>query len=319
MTTRKLPVPASTVILAITVLIAFVGIASSTTIVSVISKSGIVLLSDSETSLPRGAHESQDTTCGFTTDTKKVFVIQDRWGISASDSACFHLKLPQTYQLGNLDFEFGPWIHNIERDLPKDISFSQFTKTIRDKFSELVPKLQVAVFMTSGGWGEPQNPAEMFESMTTFSITGYDNGIPRLAIIKCYVDWRTRTVLEPYIIPIQLRPIEVSTNFNYLGIYDAAANFLDGESYAHQQALLLDAKTFTKFFSHTPPTLDDSVAIARVLIQIEEKVSPNEVGGAIGGVKITPDGRAVQIAYALPKPKTDQKKNGTKTTSKGRN
>jgi hypothetical protein len=158
-------------------------------------------------------------------------------------------------------------------------------------------------------WGEPENPAENFERLITFSITGYDKGNPRLTVVKVYIDWNTKTILDAYILPIKLGPVEFGTNYNYAGIAESIADFLDGNSYAYKRAMAIDPQTFTNVFAHKIPTLDESVAIGRTLIQIEEEIRPDAVGGAIRGVKITPDGKATEVvASQLSESETAKKK-----------
>lgn len=278
--------------------------ACATTIVSVIGKNGIVMLSDSKGTRP-WAPAGEICRGG---DIKKIAVIQDRWAVAGSDWACFHEAVRFPDGSGDeVAFDFIPWIHELERGIPKDASFDQFVGTIRDKFSDLVP--QIEPFIAHGVWkrGEQQNSGNNFEPLITFSIAGYDSGVPRLTVVKFYIDWDTKTVLGAYLFPIKLRPVESGTNYNYAGISESIADFPDGNSYAHKRAIAIDRKAFTNVFDHGFSTLDESVAVGRVLVQIEEEIRPDLVSGPIRGVRITPDGRATEVIAALPKPEITKK------------
>lgn len=302
---KQLPTHFFAPVLIAVLLVTFCGRAYSTTVVSVINGNGIVLLSDSKTSIAEGGKAGRAMCQGK--DVKKVFIIQERWGIAASDSTCFQYIVVQNRERTAVSFDFPVWIHELESNLPKNISFDQFAQTVTDKFAELVPKLKIVV--AENRWGKPQNPGENFERLITFSITGYDKGVPRLAVVKFYIDWSTKTILAPHLIPIELGPINTGTNFNYAGMSEAISDFHDSESYAHKQAMAIDPATFTNYFSRRRlPTLDESVSIARALVEIEETIRPDAVGGAIRGVKISPDGKATEVDFSLPKPVAEQPK-----------
>jgi hypothetical protein len=133
-----------------------------------------------------------------------------------------------------------------------------------------------------------------------------EHGLPRLYVLRLYVDWGSRTVLKPYLISIQLDPR--ITNFKWVGVTDAAAGILNRQSYAYQEATNTYPKVFGNFLDHREVSLDDSVILGRVLIEIEEKVSPDEVGGAIRSVKITPNRKATELADFLLNPQPGIKK-----------
>jgi hypothetical protein len=132
------------------------GIAHATTIVSVIGKSGIVILADSKTSVPKGAIAGETMCRGV--NIEKIAVVQGRWAVAASDSACFdeYVRFVNGKEM-EVAFDFIPWIHELEGSLPKDISFDQFTHTIREKFSDLMPKVtSLCSKRCVGGTGKPR-------------------------------------------------------------------------------------------------------------------------------------------------------------------
>jgi hypothetical protein len=302
MPTQKLPVFFYATSLIIVILVNF-NQAHSTTIVSIINSNGIVLLSDSKSD-PVGIEREE--ICGSTTE--KIVIIQGRWGVAASDSTCFLYLWGENGRQEKLSFEFKSWINDFEGNLPKDITFDQLVQIVKDNFSTLIPKLQDRV--ESGHWSNQQFHIETFESLITFTITGYDRGLPRLSVIKFYIDWNTKTVLVPVVVPVRLNQAMTNTNFNMLGVFEAAANFDYRDSYAYKYAMTTQHEAFANFFAHRRvPTLDESVTIGRTLIEVEEKVCPNTVGGGIGGVRISSDGRASKVAYSSSVPNTLPKKN----------
>jgi hypothetical protein len=275
------------------VFFAFCGFAYSTTVVAVINKDGIAVLADSKTTSINGGL----TGCPSTTETRKVVIIQERFALASLGADCFHYAhVESEYELG---FELPTWRNELQGNLPKDVSFDQLAEITKDKFSELMPKLQIAI--ASGEWGEPLKPMDIFEPLITFFIAGYDNGVPRLSVIKFYIDWKTKTVLKPYLIPINLGPPELYPSFRWDGVTDAAANIQNPQSYAYKQAMATYPKTFSKFVSGGTLSLDESITIGQAMIEIEEKISPITVAGPVRGVKILPNGRATELADFLPK------------------
>jgi hypothetical protein len=298
---RQLHASAAAPLLVTVILVILCCAAHSTTVVFVVNDSGIVVLADSKATVPEG---QMDESCPPNTDTRKVFVVRERFAIASLGANCFHYaKVSRMYEVS---FNLSTWINDLQGSLPKDVSFDQFAGITKAKFSELIPKVQIAV--ASGYWGNPENSMDIFEPMTTFLIAGYDKGVPRLSVVKVYIDWDKKTVLEPYLIRVDLEPIEGQTQFKYAGITQAAANIFERDSYAYKYAMRTYPKTFGEFIAHRAPSLDESITLGRVLIEVEQEVSPKTVGGAIRGVKIAPNGRATEIADSLPKAKTPRKK-----------
>jgi len=96
------------------------------------------------------------------------------------------------------------------------------------------------------------------------------------------VDWN-RQVLSGAIRTL-LYPDSAISNYRVvsLGDREAIADFRNVKSYAHQVATTLCPETMRKIDNMTAyPTLDNSVALSRALVQVEENTNPDEVGGAI--------------------------------------
>lgn len=292
MPTRQLS--ASAPIVAIVTLIAWCTAAHATTVLTIINKNGIAMFADSKSNATNGEFSG----CPSTTTTKKVFLIQDHFAIGVLGMNCMRF-VGEGKEIA--DFELGAWVNDLQRSLPKDVSFDQLTAITKDKFSELMPQLQSAIARRH--WGKPENPFDNFESMITFVITGYEYTTPRLAALRFYIDWDTKAILKPYLQEIELDRPRRYTNLKWAGVTDALANFSNPESYAYKQAIIICPKAMNDFVSGQDVSLDDSIALGRALIQIQEKVSPNTVAGAVRGVKILPNGRATELANSTPLPK----------------
>jgi hypothetical protein len=269
--------------------------AYSTATTVIVTENGIVIATDSEVGLEQGMGEG---TIGHKVGTK-VFVVNGHFAIASLGKQFFNF-VHKTDDVSDFSFpyDFGAWIHQIEGGLPHEVSFDDFAHTVNIEVHKLIPELQTVV---SNGGLRPRNPVDIFEPFITYVIAGFQNGSPRLYVLKFYIDWETKIVLEPYLMPIELQPIAGHTRSYFLGITEAATNFHNPQSYAYKQAMATCPKAFQNIISHRPISLDESIALAKVFIKIEEQVNPNEVGGNIRVVRILPDGRANDLIDDLSK------------------
>ncbi len=129
-----------------------------------------------------------------------------------------------------------------------------------------------------------------------FVLTGYTSE-PVGCIMQLYIDWQTRTVLEPFQMRLAFTGRQAS---GHLGSANAAAHIANRESYAYKQAMALCPKALTDFlFRDSAITLNEAVTLVRVSIQIEEKIDPDEISGQIHLVEVLPNGRELKASEGL--------------------
>jgi hypothetical protein len=63
-----------------------------------------------------------------------------------------------------------------------------------------------------------------------------------------------------------------------------------------------------KLIAHETISLNETIAVARTLVRVEEKTNPNSVGGEVRIIKILPTGAASYLIEDLPKTGTAKKK-----------
>jgi hypothetical protein len=279
----------------------FCGRAHSTTIAVLEIKDGFVILSDSKETPER----SNQATCRG--DVKKIFIVQDRFAFFATGKACVHGTYRDNGVISEISYDInGAWVQELQNSLPKNVSLEQLVKGIKSKFSNLPPKLQGSITSRNLPHGDPLN---VFEPFLTLVIVGYDEGFPAICVLKFYVDWYAQRFVEVPPIAVDFQPSNRNMGFHIFGYSEAVTDILNPKSYAYGQAMTACPEAFGDFVSGRPVSLDESASIGRVMIQIEEKVSPNNVGGKIQGVQILASGKATELTNILTRlPKANTRK-----------
>jgi hypothetical protein len=270
--------------------------ARATTVVVLVSKQGISLAADSKEVFPHRGYR----------DVIKSVVIQDRIAIASLGCAEFEMFTSQ----GIISkYDFGAWMREIESKLPLNVPVDDFSAIVKDEVGKMIPQWQLAV---SSGKMQHNSSDQIFEPLVEYVIAGYRDGVPVLSVIQLDVDWDGKKVLGPYQTPFDLGgPIRNRLRLEAFGVTQAIANIMDSKSYANQEAMARCPKACGDLITgHGDITLNKTRTFARVLIEIEEKVSPNLVGGRVRIIEITPTGGAHDLtgADSLPKAKTGEKK-----------
>jgi hypothetical protein len=297
MLTKRPPAQFYAPILIMVCLVTFYGQAHSTTVAVLESKQGFVILADS-----KQTHTGPENTFCRGGDIKKVFIAQGRFAIAAVGNGCLYGTYRENGVISEVSYNIdSAWVQELQSNLPKDVSMEQFVKSTEAKFSSLVPKLQGAL---TAGYLQPTDLRNgRFETFIKFVIVGYDKGLPTVCILSFDIDWNTRHFAESFW-GGDFGPVDgLDMGFYAFGTAQAVTDILNPKSYGHIQAMAACPKAFTNFISRRPVSLEDSVSIGRVLVQIEEKVNPEKVGGKITGVQILPNGKATELSDPNPAPK----------------
>jgi hypothetical protein len=266
---------------------------SATTTVVIVSDKGIVVATDSRLVSPDKSVESWEA--------KKVFVVQNRFAIASIGKQRMGFSNPSIIGK-DLDYEFGAWVSEIEKSLPDKASFDVLVGVVYDKAGALIPEFQ---WVIDGAGIQPKNPLEIFDSVIEYVIAGYEDGMPRLSVVKFYINWDAKKVIGPYKVSLEPSgPIAGHTRIYFLGIQQAIANVLNSHSYAYKRAMALSPKAFNDYAFRRPVPLDECTAIAQTLVKIEEETNPKQVGGPVRVVNILPNGRAGDLIDDLPKTRT---------------
>jgi hypothetical protein len=273
-------------------LVIFFSIPSNaTTVVVITSDSGISMATDSK-------HVAKDVGLRIVgeRDFPKAVIVKNRITI-ACIYRCDYRFTPKIGE--EIKYGFATWVLNIERGLQDTVSFDDFVGVVNDEISKMMPKLQPPL---RGGAMEPERSSEIFEMFAQYVIAGYQNGIPRLTVLEFYIDWESKSLLGPYQRVIEPPSQVRGTNHAHsYGISEPHADFTNRQSYAYKQAMAHCPKALQDFIDSRSITLDETAALARTLVGIDEQTNPNEVGGMIRCIQILPNGRAQSVVADLPK------------------
>jgi hypothetical protein len=264
-----------------------------TTVVVFVTEKGIILSSDSKTTL----HNSDFSKSAGEIEQEKFVVIQGRIVVIAI--AVSDVKT----DFGH--YNFLTWMKSLQSQIPDHVSVDALADVIQKESASTFSKLGIADFVKTGAI-ENKTPADPCEMFTQFVIVGYQNGAPRVSKVYFYVDWNTRVFTGP--VKTLLYPDSDTSNYRVIrfGTQQAIADFLNRESYAHEQASAACPKAMTSIRNRIYPSLNETICLSRVLIEVEKSTNPSDVGGAVRTIKILPSGEAEEVTagttVALPKP-----------------
>jgi hypothetical protein len=291
--------PAAACARVIFILMVFFTESHSTTVVTLITESGIVVSADSKIRIERN---DQGLNIGDKEGTK-IVVIQHHLTIASIGKEFYTYRNSITHKSAG-EYDFAKWIQDIQGRLPDNVSFDDFVEIVKREIVKMIPVVQVAV----SGRGERQGNVNIFHPFIQYVIAGYQNGIPRLCVLEFYIDWDRKVVIGPYQVPMDTNiPKDHPVRGSFFGVQEAIADFSNRQSYAYKQAMTLCPKPFQDFISHRPVSLDESVSLARSFVTIEEHTNPDTVGGKVRVVEITPTDGAYDLNEQLPKAKHGKK------------
>jgi len=267
-----------------------------TTVVVFITTGGIVISSDSKAVLrtPDFAVAGEEDRAKFVILKKRIVV--GTVGLGSIKNASFQ-------------YDFLAWMDRLDRDLPTDVSVDDVVSVIEKESPAAFATFYAYAF--KNGAIKRNFADEACQMVVHFVVAGYQNGAPRIYEVKFDIDWNSQTFIGPNKF---LLYSDVPKPSDYLtlafGIHEAITDPFNRESYAHQKARTLCPNAIAELDARKYPSFNETIALSRALIQVEESTNPNVVGGPVRTAKILPDGRAeeVVITTALPECKVATKK-----------
>lgn len=256
-----------------------IPLAATTVIVSV-SQDGIVVSSDSKIVFNEIA--GSDKAPPSEGSTRKFMVVQDRIVVASLGDA--------DIQSETIHYNFLKWMNDLQGGLPKGISVDDLTSTIKTESAKAFAGWEEAL---DSGAIQRHGPGDICPILVQYLIIGYQDGAPRIQLVQFYNDWNTNKLVGPEQFLIHggtSRP-----GMQPFGVKEAITNILNPGSYAYKRAMAQDPQAFGHLLSGQA-SLDETIALTRTLIKIEEEVNPNDVGGDVQTVRVLPDGRAYRLA-----------------------
>jgi hypothetical protein len=207
-------------------------------------------------------------------------------------------------------YNFLTWMQSLQVKLPDNISLDDLAGIIEKESGSTFAALGVSKSLSDGTLKNSSfaAPCEVFAQ---FVIVGYQGGTIQVQKVEFDIDWNHKSLIGP--IRTVLYPDGAESNYRviWFGAKEAITDYRNRHSYAHQQAMALCPKAMADIDSLTRyPSLHETVALSRALVQVEENTNPDTVGGPVRTVRILPTGWAEEDGIAaLPKAGTPTKKN----------
>jgi hypothetical protein len=240
----------------------------ATSVVVIVSPAYIVVGSDSRSTIAGNTSINSETAT-------KIFIVQNH--IVVADLGVARLDDVN----GRVGYDFAIWLNALSKTFPANVSVSQVTSAIESKSRETFVGFDRA-FIKTHRMPQPTS-ADWFQSLATYVIAGYENGRPSVQTVEFYIDWITESLIGPIKGPLHKEAgVGIDSYLVALGHNGAIGNFHNRNSYMYKQCIFRSPRIFKKLLSAPMDmTVVESKRIVQTLIQVQEEVEPNEVGGDI--------------------------------------
>lgn len=268
-----------------------------TTCIVWITPHGIVVGTDSKMTTRAGDFSRT----GEDRSTLKYSIVQDRIVVAAVGAS--------DVRGGANHYNFLTWMKSLELKFPVNASVDDVANVIQNESSVVFATFTDAI---KNGSVKREQPDEVCKVFIQYFIAGYQNGTPRLYEVQLYFDWNNLVLVGPQ--RILLEPQEHPSgniHIHLFGVKEAIAQVSNTGSYAYRQAMARCPKAFGNLIGGKDTSLNDTVALVRVLIKLEEETNPGDVGGEIRVVRILPNGRAEDVIRKTPPKAATEKQKKT--------
>jgi hypothetical protein len=268
----------------------------STTVVVIVDSNGIVIATDSKGVQVAGVESHK---VGQSEEVK-ARIIKGHYVIAGIGRGAYTFTRQRLNVTDlSITYEFGAWVSKLESSLNDNASFDDLVGAVKADISYTIPQLQT--FVTGGGI-LPSDPVNVFEPFMEYVLAGYQSGVPRVCVLQFYIDWSRKLVVDPFETSLSSGPIAGHIRTYFFGMTEAISDFTNLDSYVYKRAMAVCPKAFHNLISPAPISLDESAAIARAFVGVEEETNPNLVGGRVRLVEIIPSGKALDLTSGSPKP-----------------
>jgi hypothetical protein len=278
MSIRRCLVPKCYQNVAIAAIFAFATSCFGSTVIVVVTPTGIVAGSDGKARTNRcGAAVKFDTT-------PKVFLLQHRLALSYvgtfADEASDGLKTSE---------KLKRWAKFIGQQLRSDASVSELENVVINKGASAVSLM--AKDPARFACGKKQ---DSMEYVGRSMIAGYEAGVPIVCSFDVYVDWSKKgpagVLGGPQVLP---KRQSVDARFQPFGYYDVLTKICDAKTESYRQAVSLIPEVREGVCNTDFPRLsiNEATYAIRILLQMESKADPDWVGLPFTIVTIPKSGR----------------------------
>jgi len=262
----------------------------ATTIVAIITTEGIIFAADGVASV-RGA----DGVWSAVGVAQKVLIVQHRFAFASFGYAS--APGPQIGP-GRYVYDFPGFADRLNRTVPVGVDVFEFADAVESNTRFDLPNFFDPLIRAGQILKENVGPSGI---LIGYLVCGYENGIATIVRIVYSVDWDMKRVLGPF----RTKPISVEKPDGTLTLFcDAMCNAVraigKGEGFSYNAAHKIAPKE-VEALAHkaqlTSLSIEQSIRVARVLLEMETIANKNRVGLPVSVVTIPPEGAASSITF----------------------
>jgi hypothetical protein len=261
-------------------LLCFANSTAATTVVYVVTPTGIVIGADGllfpPTNLPVGADDPGATMT-------KVFLLKKHLAVATLSSG-----LQKTPDLTTTLYDFQTWIKDIDKQTDAEISVTGLTEFIKNQMRTTFA-FEIYWFETSKITRE-QAPSNIDPRIVHYIIAGYEKGVPVAYSLTLDLNWETHFVDGPTQLPFQ-GPRDHSLDLSYclfVGQQVGLSRIFEQGTKEQKEYLAripVESRILNRGASESL-TLKQASNVARALLGIEAEANPRKVGVPITVVTI---------------------------------
>jgi hypothetical protein len=261
----------------------------ATTVVVIVVPEGIVLAADGLV-----VRETRDGSAVGTRASTKVFLNKEkRIGLSSVGFAGIE---------GSTTYVFARWARDTLDLTKSDTTVEQFTAIIKEAANK--NKLEFSALPTD--LLRPL-PTVICQPFVSYVIVGYEQNQPEVNFVglDILVGPSGMTIEGPRVVAIHRTQNRMADwGVYYFGYTDGLNAMKNSQSYAHKYISARLPREMEKYMRQEALTLEEAVKMARVMVDIEKRVTPNEVGYQTTVVLIPPGGQGSTTTYSQEVPIT---------------
>jgi hypothetical protein len=272
---------------ALTVLVLCCGVCSGTTILVIITPTGIVIGADSKMI----AEDFGGYSAPLPAPGAKVFPIHKRIAVATVGIGKMVLTTMDDRPLVSYDPDV--WFSEIEKETPKDVTVGGLTEIVKNKSRRTFSSLGTLV--NNGAYNQSHN-LNTFE----YLIAGYENGVPSVQRIYFEFDWAHKKLIGPtYNVILPQPDARVDFGFHPAGetsaIEDIINRKLDSPSYREIMAAV--PAELNMLLARKDLTTKQSTALLHAMLRAQAKCTPQYVGPPYVISLITKNGFGETVSY----------------------
>jgi hypothetical protein len=265
------------------VALCFGGLAAATTVVYVVTPTGIVVGADGK-AIPTGT-------------VLKIVLLRAKYAL-----ADIYLEHAESNGSGTVRYDFPSWVKEIDKQTDAKVSVSGLTRIIENQMTATFAFAIDAI--KSGQLTSEQAVAVGVDVyLAQYVIAGYEEGIPFVHSLTLMPDWNTKTVNGPFDVSLEEKKGERRDSYiGWRGQGISLSQISTADSKEQKELAAKIPVEFSTVRDGNDLTLHQASNVVRAMFGMESKANPHYVGFPITVVTIPKIGRGWVRRYETDVP-----------------